>query len=197
MRSSGNAVTTADLRIVKRSGWTRQPWRNGKGTTNEVLRDGEPDSFLWRISVAEVSESAHFSQFNGVDRILTQLEGGPLFLTIADTTLRTDALGEPCTFAGEVPVYCHVTGGGARDLNVMTRRDRVRSSMQRLTADFGLRAAPAGRSFAYVAQGEVVLADKRLEADDLIEAIPGESLRLRLSPGSVVYRIDIVGLKKA
>ena len=190
MSSYGSA--TGDLRIVKRSGWTRQPWRNGKGMTNEVLRDGDSESFVWRISVAEVSESAHFSQFNGVDRILTQLEGGPLLLTIADTTVKTAALGDPYPFAGEVPVYCHVTGGTARDLNVMTRRDRVKASMARLTSDFDLTAAEGGRSFAYVGQGEVRLAGRRLEPDDLIEAAPGTSLRLALSPGAVVYRIDIV-----
>ncbi|MEZ0314422.1 MAG: HutD family protein [Myxococcota bacterium] len=194
---SSYANATGDLRIVKRSGWTRQPWRNGKGTTNEVLRDGDSESFVWRISVAEVSESAHFSQFNGVDRILTQLEGGPLLLTIADTTVKTAALGEPCPFAGEVPVYCHVTGGTARDLNVMTRRDRVRASMARLSSDFELSVAPGGRSFAYVAQGEVTFAGKRLEADDLIEATPGESLKIDVAPGAVVYRIDIVGREGA
>ncbi len=195
MSSYGNA--TGDLRIVKRSGWTRQPWRNGKGMTNEVMRDGDSESFVWRISVAEVSESAHFSQFNGVDRILTQLEGGPLLLTIADTTVKTAALGDPCPFAGEAPVYCHVTGGTARDLNVMTRRDRVRASMARHSSDFDLRAAAGGRSFAYVGQGEVHLAGKRLEVDDLIEANPGETLRLVLSPGAVVYRIDIVARESA
>lgn len=181
-----------DARVVRRSGWTTQPWRNGKGTTNEVLRDGDADTFTWRISVAEVSQHGHFSQFNGVDRILTQLDGGPLMLTIADTTFKTSPLGEPCLFAGEVPVYCHVTGGKARDLNVMTRRDRVKSSMQRLTESFDLRAPVDGRAFAYVASGHVTYGGKTLEADDLIEAKAGENVELRLSPGSVVYRIDIV-----
>jgi environmental stress-induced protein Ves len=182
---------------VKRSGWTRQPWRNGKGMTNEVLRDGDSEGFVWRISVAEVSESAHFSQFNGVDRILTQLEGRPLLLTIADTTVKTAALGEPCPFAGEVPVYCQVNGGKARDLNVMTRRDRVRASMARLTSDFELSGVPSGRSFAYVAQGEVAYAGERLEPDDLLEASQGESLKITVSPGAVVYRIDIVDRDRA
>lgn len=194
MSSCGNVTPAGDLRIVKRSGWTRQPWRNGRGMTNEVLRDGEGDSFSWRISVAEVEESVHFSQFNGIDRILTQLEGGPLLLTIADTTVRTAALGEPCVFAGEAPVYCHVTGSKARDLNVMTRRDQVRSSMARLTEDFELTAVPFGRSFVYVGGGRVTCDAMAVEADDLIEATPGKALKLQLSPGSVVYRIDLVSL---
>ena len=54
------------------------PWKNGGGVTREIAAwppGSGFDDFAWRVSMAEVREDGPFSNFAGVDRILTVLEG--------------------------------------------------------------------------------------------------------------------------
>ena len=178
------------MRKLTRGTWTTQSWRNGKGITNEVVRHDDADGFLFRISVAEISASSIFSEFTGVDRIIAQLAGAPLTLTIGDTVVRVQTLGEPHTFAGETPVYCHAAGR-ARDLNVMTRRGTVSATMKRLTSDALLEPPPGMRAMAFVASGKVESSVGVLEPDTLLEVMAGETVALKVAPAAVLYRIDI------
>nr|MBA3501029.1 HutD family protein [Deltaproteobacteria bacterium] len=57
-----------------------QAWKNGRGTTSEVLRLPDLDDYGLRISVAEVSESGPFSTFPGYTRWSLLLDGGPIWL---------------------------------------------------------------------------------------------------------------------
>lgn len=55
------------------------PWKNGGGETAEILCHPQGagfGDFNWRISTARVASSGPFSTFEGIDRILTVLEGG-------------------------------------------------------------------------------------------------------------------------
>ncbi|HEX7664964.1 MAG TPA: HutD family protein [Polyangiaceae bacterium] len=117
-------------RFVRRSEWTTQPWKNGKGVTHEVLRWSRPGqgaaadstSFDLRVSVAEIEGAQPFSLFPGIERVLVPLEDNDLVLAIY-------ALEEPMTkhrilrFSGEVPAATKGTGR-ASDLNVMWPRGR-------------------------------------------------------------------------
>jgi len=61
-------------------------WKNGAGYTIELARsDGDSlDAFDWRISMADVKTSGDFSKFNGMQRILTVLEGAGIMNNIND-----------------------------------------------------------------------------------------------------------------
>lgn len=181
------------MRKLTRANWTTQSWRNGKGTTNEVIRADDEHGFLYRISVADIGESSIFSEFKGVDRIIVQVDGAPLTLKIADTTVRVRALGLPHVFAGETPVYCEASGQ-ARDLNVMTRRGEVTATMERLTNNAVLEPPPGARSLVFVAKGRVESPVGTLESDALLEVTAGEVAALTVTPESVLYRIDIRGV---
>ncbi len=98
------------------------PWRNGGGTTWEVVATpgaAEP-GFSWRVSFAAVTESGPFSTFPHVDRVLTLLDGVDLRLTV-DETVHELTPHEPFEFAGESFTSAAVTGP-TLDLNVMVDR---------------------------------------------------------------------------
>jgi len=118
------------LTLLRHDQHRRMPWRNGGGVTSEVARSPEGGSdadFDWRISFAEVSASGPFSTFPGVDRTILLVSGPPVLLEFADRAHTLRQL-EPFEFDGEDAVDCTVSGP-TRDLNVMTRRDAIRATV--------------------------------------------------------------------
>lgn len=95
---------------------------------------------MWRLSLATIERDAPFSEFRGYDRTIVAIDGGAVELELQG---RRVALGrlQPYDFPGETPVTCRVTGGAARDLNVMTLRDdfvhdcEIVTSRQRFVLD--------------------------------------------------------------
>lgn len=61
-------------------------WRNGLGSTLEILRIGAEENFLWRASIARVDASGPFSAFPLHRRWSCLLDGGPLRLVWEDGT---------------------------------------------------------------------------------------------------------------
>ena len=104
--------------IVEPSAWRAQPWKNGAGTTHEIVRAPDRDDFAIRISVADVTSPAPFSKFPGIDRWLYLLAGGPV--TIGTTTLA--AIGDELSFPGEAELAATHVARPSRDLNIMIRR---------------------------------------------------------------------------
>ena len=102
---------------------TPAPWRNGGGTTREVMRRGSPqpgEDFLARVSIADVDVNSDFSRFDGVDRLI-MLVRGPVMRLVVDGE-RTDLTPEePFAFIGDASTRCEIDSP-TRDLNVMTRR---------------------------------------------------------------------------
>lgn len=117
------------------------PWKNGGGLTREIAAfppGAGMDTFLWRISMAEVSATGPFSHFEGVDRHLTVLRG----------QLRLDFPDGQCTlnpfdsqaFAGDIPVLGTPLESPVTDLNVMTRRGLARADVQSVSGRVEIRA---------------------------------------------------------
>lgn len=121
-----------------------QPWKNGGGITREVLvhpPGAGMDSFLWRISIADVEQAGDFSRFAGVDRIMAILSGR-LELTVGRTSTILDPASEPLPYPGDVPTFGRPLGGIVRDLNLMARRGDIRATMRRLAAPHLTTSAP-------------------------------------------------------
>jgi len=112
-------------------------WRNGRGSTREVAKRllgvVGPD-FVWRLSVAEVTEDTEFSTFPGVERTATLIDGAGLGLTVDGSDHQMRPL-EPFAFDGEARTLARPTSGPVRVLNVMTKRNRMsaRVSIQDLS----------------------------------------------------------------
>jgi hypothetical protein len=113
------------------------PWKNGGGVTREVALsppNASMDDFDWRISIAEVRTAGPFSQFDGVDRTLTILQGR-LLLRLDDRSVELSQDSTPFVFAGDVACDGTPVDGPVTDLNVMVRRGRFTARTERLTGD--------------------------------------------------------------
>ncbi|MDV6330318.1 HutD family protein [Asticcacaulis sp. 201] len=120
------------IRHLTAAGRVAVPWKNGGGVTREIAvfpEGANMDEFLWRVSMADVTEAGPFSRFDGIDRHLTVL-AGRLQLDLSDNR-RTLQAGDSLAFDGSTPVHgtplLPVT-----DLNVMTRRGTFRASVDRI-----------------------------------------------------------------
>ncbi|WP_244306275.1 HutD/Ves family protein [Paraburkholderia lacunae] len=106
------------------------PWKNGGGITREVAAFPEGaglDTFVWRVSVADVAQAGPFSRFAGIDRTLVLLSGAGMLLDETDhaSVLNTHALTQPldiARFAGEAHIDARLVDGETRDFNLMVRR---------------------------------------------------------------------------
>ena len=133
------------MRLIEPDAWIAAPWRNGGGVTHEIAREGPPDRFAWRVSVAEVAHSGPFSLFPGVDRVIALVEGdgfslrGPLPWQRA-TLIRA---GELYAFSGDEPTDCQLLGGPVRDFNLMVDRDRLAVTCELVGCDVSPILLPA------------------------------------------------------
>ncbi|MEO5787099.1 MAG: HutD family protein [Casimicrobiaceae bacterium] len=148
--------------MLPASGYRTMPWKNGGGLTHEIAVD-PPDAgidgrpFDWRLSLAELADHNDFSRFPGIDRTLVLLSGGPMTLHIDATPPRRLQPLDTVVFRGESAVRCTLDGSGARDLNVMVARGRLRADVEVLRLQPGARHAhdvdSAAVVLVYVATG--------------------------------------------
>ena len=114
------------LRILRHSDYPSRPWKNGGGTTRDILVSPPGtslDEFDWRVSLAQVDRDGPFSRFDNVDRTLVLLSGA---MTLHEPDRRIELVrGEPVQFPGERSIEATLNGGPTVDFNVMTRRGRA------------------------------------------------------------------------
>lgn len=98
--------------------FTTSPWKNGGGITHEIARWPEEGPWHWRLSIAEVASDGPFSRFDGMERILTVIEGAGIDLHSPAGVMQA-RLGQPVAFSGEVPIDSQMVDGPIRDFNVI------------------------------------------------------------------------------
>jgi hypothetical protein len=152
------------MRHLTSADYTRQPWKNGRGTTTELWRLERDGQLLVRLSRAAVVEDGPFSLFPGIARNLTVLSGPGFRLTGAGLNLRCDPL-VPVAFPGDVAVIASETGGRqSDDFNVMTASDLPKPDVS-VTRNADL---PAKGTLALYALGPVRVNGRDVAQDDLI-----------------------------
>ncbi|WP_415857196.1 HutD family protein [Sinomonas sp. G460-2] len=109
--------------IIRFSELPRSAWRNGGGTTVEIARGPEPtgDDWGWRLSLADVERAGDFSPFEGMERVLTVVEGELLVLTVGGREQGLERF-RPFRFDGGAPASAVLPTGSIRDLGLITRR---------------------------------------------------------------------------
>jgi environmental stress-induced protein Ves len=120
-------LTPADYR--------RMPWRNGGGTTTEILVEPAnvaltSDRFVYRLSIADVGADGPFSRFDGYDRHIMLLSGAGMSLDCGGHG-RIELLGpfEPRAFSGDWDVVGSLVAGPVRDFNLIVDRARASASL--------------------------------------------------------------------
>lgn len=122
----------SQLTVLRAADYSRMPWKNGSGSTEEIARDAGLglEGFGWRVSIADIEESGGFSLFPGYQRIITVLQGAGMTLDIDGATTEPLLPGDPFAFKGDSTVSCTLLDGAIRDFNLIYAPDRYRVSLQ-------------------------------------------------------------------
>jgi environmental stress-induced protein Ves len=192
------AGSMATLTLIRGAQLVASPWKNGGGVTREVAAfpaDTGLDTFVWRVSVADVAQAGPFSRFAGIDRTLVLLSGAGMLLDEAQSgdAMTTHALTQPldtARFAGEAHIDARLVDGPTRDFNLMVRRDRAQGELdvwhatqQQAQTEHTLSADVA---LLYCASGAIAVALGDAEAQRLE---PGDTLRID-APNNLSCRIE-------
>lgn len=87
-------------------------WRNAAGETREICTfPPAKRDFYWRASITSIAANGEFSLFPGMERIVTLLEGGEMFLESADRFNHTLKPLQPFSFAADLVVKAKLTAG--------------------------------------------------------------------------------------
>ncbi len=121
------------INIISPENFTTSLWKNGKGKTTELAISDNSSiaKFIYRLSIADVSEDGMFSNFCGLTRKLILLEGEGITLTHNDTTI--DSLMKPLNYAcfdGGYQTYGQLKNGPIVDFNLMYDPKVYRNKLQ-------------------------------------------------------------------
>ena len=171
-------MSTAGWHVVALARTHAQPWKNGGGTTRELL--AWPDAGDWqvRLSVAEVASDGPFSRFDGVQRWFAVLSGDGVRLVVNGRARALTRVSEPLRFDGGADTQCTLLGGATQDFNLMVRGGG-RAALHRLR---GRRvSAGNGLQAVYAASRPAVIDNLKL---------PPHTLAWRPAGGAVTVQGD-------
>lgn len=170
---SWNVVSLADVQP--------QAWKNGGGTTRELL--AWPSAAHWqvRLSVAEVAADGPFSRFDGVRRCFAVLSGTGVRLVIDGQAHALTPASEPLAFDGAVDTQCTLLGGVTQDFNLMVRGGVPALRRVRGRAQVG----PAALQAVYAA-----LAPAAVRCGGDVLALPPHTLAWRLDGAACQVQAD-------
>ncbi|SDQ46183.1 hypothetical protein SAMN05443245_1467 [Paraburkholderia fungorum] len=193
----------ATVTLIRGAGLVAAPWKNGGGVTREVAAFPEQagmDSFVWRVSIADVAQAGPFSRFEGVDRTLVLLAGAGMALdeTVGAQVLKSYALVEPldiARFDGEVHIDARLVDGATRDFNLMVRRDVAQGELDVWRGDSTCTFS-ADVVLLYCASGEVTIAagdaqPQTLETGDTLRIDAPDALSCALKGTGAVLAITL------
>ena len=109
-------------------------WKNGGGVTRELCiypPHASLNDFIWRLSIAEITQSGAFSIFTGIERIIVLLEGTGMQLHFSNApTYDLTTAHAPFRFSGEEIVHAELQGQTSTDFNLMLRRDAAHGEIE-------------------------------------------------------------------
>uniref|UniRef100_E6Q679 HutD family protein n=1 Tax=mine drainage metagenome TaxID=410659 RepID=E6Q679_9ZZZZ len=176
------------MRIIRLADCPEVPWRNGSGTTRELLL--EPDL---RVTVAHERSGAAFSDFSGWSRTIVPLGAG-LSLRLGETGEFAIPAFHAFAFAGSERASASLAAGAIEALNIMTRDGALAHRSLRFP---GVPSPEASLHsvLCFVARGALRLAGASLEAGSLAIAENAadwaELARASLPPEALVLAFQI------
>jgi uncharacterized protein len=155
------------MRIIRFSELQEMPWKNGGGITREIAVARAGEALIWRLSMADVGVDGVFSKFDGLQRILTVIEGRGMELISPFETLQAD-YSVPVSFDGAWEIQSRLKDGPLRDLNLIYDPTRCTSNAGVIRGDSTvLNATPQQTYAVHCINGEVTLNEtERLQTGD-------------------------------
>lgn len=119
------------------SDYRAMPWKNGQGTTFELARDAGENlqQFLWRVSMADVSQDGPFSFFPARQRMLSILDGEGVILHFPQTGAQQRLSKQSVyAFSGELEIQSELIAGPIRDFNLIYSAEHFHARMHKFSA---------------------------------------------------------------
>lgn len=190
MRETSSSQRLSSVQRIDAHDARRVRWRNDLGWTRElhVEPGADGDAWVWRLSIAEIEQSAEFSRFDGVERELMLLTGDGLTLRFDDGQVAD--LQPPharLRFAGDRGLRGEPAGPGVSALNLMWRPDHVDASVwhRPLVGTMVVFVDPGDCWLVHVLAGHA-----RLAATDPRVLERGDTLLLRAPDGRCRHVLD-------
>ena len=160
-----------------------QPWRNGGGSTRELLAWPSVANWRVRLSVADVEAAGPFSRFEGIERWFAVLQGEGVVLRTGGAEHRLTRESEPLRFDGAGAVDCALIDGATRDFNLMAAPGRARMHRVRGASSFTVRAPALLALYAHDHPAEL-----RTDEGELV--VPAFHLAWRLQTTPVTAQVN-------
>jgi environmental stress-induced protein Ves len=179
-------------RYFPHTAFVSMPWKNGGGSTREILRVPEgSDDWQWRLSIADIAADGPFSAFPGCERSLTLLEGAGMRLQFADRHCDLRPPFAACRFAGEETPECVLFDGPTVDFNAIWRREAISITVERRAMHGSLWCLPEpGVSwFVYLLSGTLAVKDDPHGP----QCAPGDGLWLEPKAGAPRLMLEAYG----
>jgi environmental stress-induced protein Ves len=120
------------MMVLRESGYTAVPWKNGGGITREIHRlPADTTAFDWRLSLATIDRAGPFSAFDGYERTLVLVRGAGVELDFGPHGLaRLSGLGQMACFDGAWETTCTLLDGPSTDLNLIVSKERAQAHVR-------------------------------------------------------------------
>ncbi len=150
----------SEVSIIEPASFIAMPWRNGLGTTIELLKQDLPGGggFAWRLSMAEVTTNGAFSNFSGYQRTLLLLEGKGFTLDCDGAIHRLEKPLQSASFSGDDQTFATLHDGPVKDFNIMVQRQHCSARVSSaLHPDESTLAVDGDILLVYAVDGELSL----------------------------------------
>ena len=172
-----------------------QPWKNGLGSTQELLihpasADVALEKFEYRISSAVVTGSSTFSSFTGYRRIIVLLNGAMTLSHESQSGEKTTKLLEKLTphfFSGDDITTAKANSGNEmRDLNFIYRPQKYEVKCEILTGKRELTLHPGKSYFLFSVDSKMYVEQQEIPANKLAIITTGKTVHCQIFASSTV-----------
>ncbi len=124
------------MQIIPFKNLVSTPWKNGKGTTRQIIRypeDSTLDDFIFRVSIASVTETGPFSSYPKIDRSLAVLEGSDLELNLNNKIILFIPQNTIIHFDGVDKAVVTACQNDVLDFGVMSRQGLAIHTLEKMS----------------------------------------------------------------